>query len=207
MIKKQTLRATPTRRPKRTTLLPAFCLFGSVWRTPISAFALGSALAPNTGPIHFWAGVKKKSCKHFKKLKTLSHRFQVDNKLVPWDELISSDALLNELAHALSRCGGPSMTFEIQKELLRLHWRWMKQQSKSEKYLKVATEHTFFLTADCEDEDDIFMPSTKAKSTAPSKGKSSTLSKRKSSSSSKGKSSASTEDDDDDFMSFLWCMF
>jgi hypothetical protein len=63
-------------------------------------------------------------------------------------------------------------------------------------------------TADSEDEDDIFMPSTKAKSTASSKGKSTASSKGKSTASSKGKSAASskgksaasTEDDDNAFM-------
>ena len=123
----------------------------------------------------------------------LAANFRVDNILVPWDELISSDMLLNELAHALSRSGWPSRTFEeIRKELLRLHGRWKKQHHESEAFLKAATENTYLWTQDYEDEDDIFMPSTKAKSIASSKGKSS--------SSLKGKSSASTEDDDDDFM-------
>jgi hypothetical protein len=131
----------------------------------------------------------------------LAANFRVDNILVPWDELISSDTLLNELAHALSRSGWPSRTFEeIRKELLRLHGRWKKQQHKSEAFLKAAKEDTYLWTQESEDEDDIFMPSTKAKSTASSKSKSSASSKAKSSSSSKGKSSASTEDDDDDFM-------
>ena len=131
----------------------------------------------------------------------LAANVRVDNILVPWDELISSDTLLNELAHALSRCGWPSRTFEeVRKELLRLHGRWKKQQHKGESYLKFAAENTFLWSAESEDGDDIFMPSTKAKSTASSKGKSSASSKGKSSSSSKGKSSASTEDDDDDFM-------
>ena len=57
---------------------------------------------------------------------------------------------------------------------------------KSETFIRTAAEHTYLWTADSEDEDDIFMPSTKAKSTAPSKGKSSAAS-------SKGKSVASTE--------------
>ena len=48
----------------------------------------------------------------------------------------------------------------------------------------MAREHTFLWTDESKDEDDIFMPSTKGKSTA----------------SSKGKSAASTEDDDDAFM-------
>ena len=131
----------------------------------------------------------------------LAANFRVDNILVPWDELISSDMLLNELAHALSRSGWPSRTFEeVRKELLRLHGRWKKQQHQSVAFLKVAVENTYLWTQDSKDKDDIFMPSTKAKSTASSKGKSSASSKGKSSSSSKGKSSASTEDDDDDFM-------
>src|SRR3989337_2002758 len=127
-------------------------------------------------------------------LLSLAFDFKIDNRIVPWDELLSSDTLLNELAHALSRCGWPSRTFEeIRKELLRLHGRWKKQQHKGESYLKFAAENTFLWTADSEDEDDIFMPSTKAKSTASSKGKSSASSKGKSSASSKGKSSSSSK--------------
>jgi hypothetical protein len=132
-------------------------------------------------------------------LLNLAANFRVDNILVPWEKLISTDTLPNELAHALSRCRWPSRTFEeIREELLRLQGRWMKQQSKSETYLKFAAKHTFLWIDDSEDEDDIFMPPLP--SSASSKGKSSSSSKGKSSSSSKGKSSASMEDDDDDFM-------
>ena len=89
--------------------------------------------------------------------------FRVDNILVPWEKLISTDILLYELALALSRCGWPSRTFEeIWEELLRLQGRWMKQQSKSETYLKFAAKHTFLWTDDSEDEDDIFMPRGKS---------------------------------------------
>jgi hypothetical protein len=56
----------------------------------------------------------------------------------------------------------------------------------------MAREHTFLWTDESEDEDDIFMPSSKAKTPASSNAKSA--------SSSKGKSAASTEDDDDVFM-------
>ena len=128
-----------------------------------------------------------------KRLLRLASNLEIDNRIVPWDELLSSDTLLNELAHALSRCGWPARTFEeIQKELLRLHGRWKKQQHKGEAFLKAAAEHTYLWTADSEDEDDIFMPSTKAKTPASSNAKSA--------SSPKGKSAASTEDDDDVFM-------
>jgi hypothetical protein len=81
-----------------------------------------------------------------------------------------------------------------------LHGRWKKQQHKGEAFLKAAAEHTYLWTQDSEDEDDNFMPSTKAKTPASSKGKSASSSKGKSASSSKGKSAASTEDDDDVFM-------
>ena len=109
----------------------------------------------------------------------LAADFRVDNILVPWEELISSDTLLNELAHALSRCGWPSRTFEeIRKELLRLHGRYLK----CGRYLKLGAKHTYLWSADSEDEDDIFMPpllgsaSSKGKSSASSKGKSSSSS-------------------------------
>ena len=123
----------------------------------------------------------------FECLLRLAADFRVDNRLVLWEEFISSDTLLNELAHALSRSGWPSRTFEeIRKELLRLHRRYLK----CGRYLNFGAKHTYLWSADSEDEDDIFMP--------PLPG--STSSKGKSSSSSKGKSSASMEDDDDDFM-------
>lgn len=118
----------------------------------------------------------------------------MNNRIVPWDELIGSDTILNESAHALRRSGWPERTHEeVRKEHLRLHGRWKKVvQTKSENFIRTAAEHTYLWTADSEDEDNIFMPSTKAKSTAPSKGKSTA--------SSKGKSAASTLDDDDTFM-------
>jgi hypothetical protein len=132
----------------------------------------------------------------------LATNFRMDNRIVPWDELIGSDTIQNELAHALRRSGWPERTYEeVRKELLRLHGRWKKVvQTKSENFIRTAAEHTYLWTADSEDEDDIFMPSTKAKSTASSKGKSTASSKGKSTASSKGKSAASTEDDDDAFM-------
>ena len=37
---------------------------------------------------------------------------RVDNKIVPWEELLSSDTLLNEVRHALKRHGWPSRTPE-----------------------------------------------------------------------------------------------
>ena len=74
----------------------------------------------------------------------LAADFRVDNILVPWKELISSDTLLNELAHALSRCGWPSRTFEeIRKELLRLHGRYLK----CGRYLKLGAKHTYLWSA------------------------------------------------------------
>ena len=141
----------------------------------------------------------------------LAANFEIDNRIVPWDELISSDTLLNELAHALTRSGWPARTVEeIRKELLRLNGRW----EKVGRHLKWGVKDTFMWTDDSEDKDDIFMPSTKTKTTASSKDKPKTTSsskgkekstssskgKDKTTSSSKGKSSRSTEDDDDDIM-------
>src|SRR3989337_2585129 len=100
-------------------------------------------------------------------LLSLAFDFKIDNRIVPWDELISSDTILNELAHALSWCGWPARTFEeIRKELLRLHVRWKKQQHKGATFLRMAREHTFLWTDEREDKDDIFMPSSKAKTAA-----------------------------------------
>ena len=128
-----------------------------------------------------------------KLLLSLAANFKIDNRIVPWDELISSDTLVNELGHALTRSGWPPRTVEeIRKELLRLHGRWKKQLHKSPEFLKKAVDNPDLWIADSEDEDDIFMPSTRGKSTASSKGKRSA--------SSKGKRYASSKDDDDDFM-------
>jgi len=128
-----------------------------------------------------------------KALLSLAANFRIDNRRVPWDELLGSDIFMNELAHQLSRSGWPARTFEeIRKELLRLHGRWEKVQQKSEGYQRAAVRNIWLWSQDSEDEDDLFMPSTKAKRPASSKSKTTA--------SSKGKSAASTKDDDDDFM-------
>jgi hypothetical protein len=128
-----------------------------------------------------------------KTLLSLAANFKIDNRIVPWDELLGSDIFMNELTHQLSRSGWPARTFEeIRKELLRLHGRWKKVQHKSASFQRAAVEDTWLWSQDSEDEDDLFMPSTKAKRPASSKSKTTT--------SSKGKSVASTVDDDDDFM-------
>ena len=124
----------------------------------------------------------------------LAANFEVDNRIVPWDELINSDTLLRELGQAFTRSGWPSRTVkEIRKELLRLHERWKKQQHKSPSYLRIAAENTCLWTDESDDEDVIFMPSKKAKTTSSSKDKAKTTSsskgKENTTSSSKGKSS------------------
>ena len=128
------------------------------------------------------------------RLLRLAANFKMDDRAVPWEELISSDTIMNELAHSLARSGWPPRTFEeIRKELLRLHGRWQKVKlHKSESYIRLARKNSALWLADSEDEDDLFMPSTKVKTTASSKAKSST--------STKGKRSASTEEEDDAFM-------
>ena len=110
--------------------------------------------------------------------------FRMDNRIVPWDELICSDTIMNELAHQLRRSGWPERTYEeVRKELLRLHARWKKVvELKSETFRRTAAKNPYLWTDDSEDEDDIFMQLLPG------------------SASSKGKSSASTEDDDDAFM-------
>ena len=124
----------------------------------------------------------------------LASNFKIDNRIVSWDELISSDTLLNEVAHALARKGWPARTYEeIRKELLRLNERWKKKGQHVRGGGGV--KHPFLWIDDSEDEDDIFMPSTKSASSTKAKSASST--KAKSSASSKGESSASSKDDDD----------
>jgi hypothetical protein len=117
----------------------------------------------------------------------LAGDFKVDERLVPWEDLISSDTLLTELGHRLRRCGWPLRNFaEIRQELLRLHERWKKQQCKSASFLEWAAKYPHIWIDKSDDEDDIFMPSTKVKSTSSSKGKSTSSLNGKSTSSSKG---------------------
>jgi hypothetical protein len=99
--------------------------------------------------------------------------FRVDNRLVPWDELIGSDTLLTELGYALTRSGPwPLRTAaEIRQELLRLQERWKKTCSKSASYPEWATRPPLFWVYKSEDEDDIFMPSVVGSSVFVSKEK------------------------------------
>src|SRR5664279_2282936 len=70
--------------------------------------------------------------------------FRVDNKIVPFEELLSSDTLLTELGAALRRHGWPSRTpEEIRQELLKLHGRWKKQKYKSESLRSCAANNPF----------------------------------------------------------------
>ena len=124
----------------------------------------------------------------FECLLCLASNFKIDNKIVSWDELISSDTLLNEVAHALARKGWPARTYEeIWKELLRLNERWRKKGQHI--HGGGGVKHPFLWIDDSEDEDDIFMPSSEDKRAASMSAKSTA--------SSKGQSSASSKDDDD----------
>ena len=131
------------------------------------------------------------------RLLQIAAEFKVDNKLVPWDELISYPPHLLELAAALYRQGWPSRTCkEVRKELLRLHARWKKKVPtfKTEKAMRWAESHPFEWVEESEDEDDIFMPpSSKGKGAASSKTKGAASSKGKGAASSKGKGAASTD--------------
>ena len=103
----------------------------------------------------------------------LATDFRMDNRIVPWDELTSSDTIMNELAHELRRSGWPERTYEkVRKELLRLHERWKKVvEPKSETFRRTAAKNTFLWTEDSEDDEDIFMAPLPG--SASSKGKSS----------------------------------
>ena len=125
------------------------------------------------------------------RLLRLAANFEIDNRIVSWDELISSDTILSELGHQLTRFGWPERTFEeISKELVRLHGRWEKRG----KYMKYGADRPYLWMSDSEDEDDAFMPSTKTTSTSKGKDKttSSSKGKDKSTSSSKGKEKTSS---------------
>ena len=135
---------------------------------------------------------------------------RVDNKEIPWEELISSDSLLAELAVSFRRRGWPSRTpQEIRQELLRMRAKYDKKvvlgKFMNEGERLYFSKHPSTWVTESEDEDDIFMPigalsakiksaaSSKSKGAASSKGKSAASSKGKSAASSKGKSGASME--------------
>ena len=132
-----------------------------------------------------------------KRLLELAAEFKVDNKLVPWDELISYPPHLGELSASLTRKGWPSRTWkEVREELLRLHARWKKKVPtfKTEDDMRWAVSHPWEWVEESEDEDDIFMPpSSKGKGAASSKGKGAASSKGKGAASSKGKGAASMD--------------
>ena len=115
--------------------------------------------------------------------------FRVDNKLVPWEELISSDSFLTEINVTLVRRSS-FLTYywanrtpqEIRQELLRLHERWKKveQRTSDENFLNWLADHPWSWAEESEDDDDIFMPTIMAKRAASSKGKRAASSKSKS---------------------------
>ena len=119
-----------------------------------------------------------------------SAEFGVDNKLVPWEELISSDSFLTEIDATLVRKNVSLITHywahrtpqEIRQELLRLHERWKKveQRTRDEKFLNWLADHPWSWAEESEDDDDIFMPSITAKKASTSKGKGAASSKDKS---------------------------
>ena len=127
--------------------------------------------------------------------------FRVDNILVPWEELVSSDSLLVELGESLRKkgcwpCWPHSTPQEIRQELLRMHERWKKVEPRlrSESDINWFADRPTLWAEDTEDDDDVFMASRTAKRAAASKGKRAATSKSKSAPSRK------SDDDDDAFM-------
>lgn len=172
---------------------PSICIFYNYKRP---SMVLKCSLTISSGKMsssfpddrRFWSGMSRE-------LLWLAGDFKVDNRIVPWDELISSDTLLTELSHQLYKCNFPLRTStEIWQELLRLHERWKKHsEGKSESYLQWARKHPLLWVEEEESNEDIFMPSKTGKSFSSSKGKSTAPSKGKSTSSSKGKSNSSSQ--------------
>ena len=139
-----------------------------------------------------------------------------DSKIATFEEFISSDALLTKVGKEfqLYSYGDPLRKMparsprEIRYELIRLNSKWKKQTWKDDEERTKLLEYPHLWAEESEDDDDVFMPSSKGKRAASSKGKraasskgkSSASSKGKSVASSKGKSAASSAEDDDDFM-------
>ena len=76
--------------------------------------------------------------------------FRVDNKLIPWEELISSDSFLAEIDATLVRRSSLLTYYwanrtpqEIRQELLRLHEKWnmVEQRTSDENFLNWLADH------------------------------------------------------------------
>ena len=126
--------------------------------------------------------------------------FKVDNKEIPFEDIVSHPPHLRELSAKLARHGWPWRNYkEIEKELVRLHARWQKKKLTypTEAYMLDAFHHPMLWVEESEDEDDIFMPTEASKraaaAAAASKGKGAASSKRKAEASSKGKGAASSK--------------
>ena len=123
--------------------------------------------------------------------------FKVDDKEIPFEDIVSHPPHLRELSAKLVRHGWPCRNWkEIEKELLRLHARWQKKKLtyRSEADMLDALRKPILWVEESEDEDDIFMPTEASKKAAAAaaakKGKSAASSKDKGVASSKGKSDA-----------------
>ena len=124
--------------------------------------------------------------------------FKVDNKEIPFEDIVSHPSHLRELSAKLARHGWPWRNYkEIEKELVRLHARWQKKKLTypTEAYMLDALRTPMLWVEESEDEDDIFMPTEASKraAAAASKGKGAASSKRKAEASSKGKGAASSK--------------
>ena len=127
--------------------------------------------------------------------------FKVDNKEIPFEDIVSHPPHLRELSAKLARHGWPWRNYkEIEKELVRLHAKWQKKKLTypTESYMLDALRTPMLWVEKSEDEDDIFMPTEASKraaaAAAASKCKGAASSKRKAEASSKGKSVASSKD-------------
>ena len=131
----------------------------------------------------------------------LAAEFKVDNKEVPFEDIVTHPPHLRELSAKLSRRGWPVRTWsEIQKELVRLHARWQKKKLTytRETGSEDPMRYPVAWVEESEDEDDLFMPSEASKkaeaaAAASSKGKGAASSKDKGEASSKGKGAASSK--------------
>ena len=127
--------------------------------------------------------------------------FKVDNKKIPFEDIVSHPPYLRELSAKLVRHGWPRRdSKEIEKELVRLYARWQKKKLayRSGADMLDALRTPMLWVEESEDEDDIFMPTEASKraaaAAAASKDKGAASSKRKAEASSKGKSVASSKD-------------
>jgi hypothetical protein len=132
-------------------------------------------------------------------------KFRRNSEQVPFEELVNNPNILLEVAtdYNQRKSTGPSRTWkEVQAKLIKINGHWADLKKRGE-YMSWWIKHTVLWINDSHKEEDIFMPSTKAKKATSSKSKEVASSKPKDAAC-KGKGPAASKIDDHDFMPSTW---